>query len=213
MKPLLIHYTRGKVIESSHSVHALWLDDKSCEIQSWGEADKIVCPRSALKPIQTLALIKSKAYEKSPDPLKAIAIATASHWAQDRHLDFVRAWLKLLGYPEESLACGFEPPDDYARILELIKEHRTMGKVFNNCSGKHTAMIATCLAERWPALNYHHWDHPLQKQIRQIGTDLSGMQWDQLPWGLDGCSLPNYHLPLRVFATAISKIWFMSHRR
>lgn len=203
MKPLIVEYTRGAVAESRHIVHAMWVDEKGKTLVSWGSADRLVCPRSSLKPLQALPLALCRGFENSPDPMKALAIACASHDAEDMHVDFVRAWLPMLGHVEEDLVCGAQCPEDYERVRFLIETKKPLGRAFNNCSGKHTGMLATCQMMKLDYHNYHLWAHPLQRRIREIATQLSGVNWEQAPYGIDGCGLPNYHIPMNAFANAL----------
>jgi L-asparaginase II len=205
MDPLIVEYTRGSVPESHHYVHAVWVDDRGRTVKSWGSEDRLVCPRSSLKPLQAIPMALSRAFEKSPDPMKALAIAFASHKAEDMHVEFVRAWLPMLGREENDLVCGVQYPEDFERVRDVLQKKMTVGRAFNNCSGKHTGMLATCQAMGLPHHNYHLWAHPLQRRIREIATELSDLDWEKAPYGIDGCGLPNYHIPMNAFARALSR--------
>jgi len=198
-----VDYTRGPLVESHHFVHAFWMDENGQVMRSWGDPDRVVCPRSALKPLQAIPLAMSGAYQNSPDAPKALSIACASHWGQDRHVNFVREWLPMLGKTENDLICGAEEPEGFARIQEIVQKKIPLGRAFNNCSGKHTGMIACCQKQGWDQAHYAAWDHPLQVMIRQVCTRLSGLDWDQAPYGIDGCGLPNYFVPMSAMGQAI----------
>ena len=204
MDPLAVEYLRGGRVESRHQVHALWVDSRGRLIQSWGDEEKMVCPRSSLKPIQALPLVLSRGFEKSPDPMKAIAIACASHKAQKVHLDFVAHWLALLGRSEQDLVCGPQPPSEILQMRELIEKKLPINRLRNNCSGKHTGFLAACAALNLDFHGYHLWDHPLQIQIREKAEKLSGFAWGKAPFGIDGCGIPTYFIPLNAFAMTMS---------
>ena len=204
MEPLEVEVLRGARVESRHQVHALWVDSQGRSLQTWGDEEKMICPRSSLKPIQALPLVLSRGFEKSNDPLSAIAIACASHKAQKIHLDFVRGWLAQLGRSESDLVCGPQPPSDLAQMRELVEQNQKVTRVRNNCSGKHTGFLAACLALKLDFHGYHLWDHPLQIQIREKAKFLSNFDWDRAPYGIDGCGIPTYFIPLNVFAMTMS---------
>lgn len=189
LPPLRVQWTRGELVESEHHVHALWVDEHGREVQAWGDADRMICPRSCLKPLQALPLVLSRAFESAPDPLAAIAIACASHKAQPLHLEFVESWLRRLGRQEDELVCA---PQRSRRID-------------NNCSGKHTGFLAACGALGYETRGYHEWAHPLQGRLRDLAGELSEVNWHKLPTGTDGCGLPTYFLPLNVFAKLMSR--------
>lgn len=205
MKPLQIEFTRGDQAEIRHQVHALWLDDRGKVIRSWGDEERLVCPRSAFKPVQAIPLAISKGFEKSSAPQRSLAIACASHLAQDIHLETVRTWLEELGRSESDLVCGPQEPKDPRAIVKLALDNKKADRVYNNCSGKHTGFLATCLAKGWDFRGYHLWDHPLQVEIRRVSIELSGLDWDRAPYGIDGCGIPTYHIPLISFGVMMSR--------
>ncbi len=43
-----------------------------------------------------------------------------------------------------------------------------------NCSGKHAAMLATCVINGWDPATYRDLDHPLQVALRATVAELAG---------------------------------------
>lgn len=199
-EPLVLEHTRGPLVESRHFIHAMWVDENAEVVESWGNTEMLICPRSSFKPFQVLPYVLSKAYEKSPEAGASIALAMASHAAEVVHTSFVEKWLAKLGLGESDLVCGPQWPRLPERIWEMAQTGQRFSRLFNNCSGKHTGMLATCQCDGHPTRGYHQWDHPLQKQIRDIAGKLGGLDMDKAPYGTDGCGLPIYYLPMSSFA-------------
>ena len=79
----------------------------------------------------------------------------------------------------------------------LIRTEATPTAIYNNCSGKHTGMLAACLASGWPIEDYLRLEHPLQQRILELIAEYAGMPKEDIQTGIDGCSLPTYYMPLR----------------
>lgn len=199
-----VQWTRGARVESRHLVHGVVVNFRGDLVASYGDLDLLVSPRSAFKPIQVLPLIFSRAHEQSIDPWKALIVAMASHKAQHRHLKFVQAWLSELGLSIEHLACGAHVPSDEKVFNEMILHHESPTALHNNCSGKHTGFLAVCQRNQWDLVGYEKYEHPLQKKIREYSSELSGLDFDRLDWGIDGCAVPTYFIPLVGFAKMMS---------
>lgn len=202
--PMIFEQTRGETVESRHRVHALWIDEKGREIRSHGDTEQSVNPRSSFKPIQVLPLVISKAFESAPEPWRALAVATASHSAENIHVKTVGDWLAKLGLDETNLVCGAHWPRDPERIFAMGKRDERPTRLHSNCSGKHTGMLAACRALGFPIEGYQRWDHPLQVRIREHASHLGDIDADRAAYGTDGCSLPSYFFPMHAFARMLS---------
>ena len=137
--------------------------------------------------------ILSGAYLNGPGRERCISIACASHDAEKIHIDTVEAWLERLQLSPNALVCGPQRSDDRSRF----------DKVCNNCSGKHCGMLATCRHLGWDVSTYSEWDHPIQKQIRSLLEMFSQHKLEEDKWGVDGCGLPTYLMPLHAVAHAM----------
>jgi L-asparaginase II len=194
--PLQIEVLRGESVESRHFVDAVVVDANGAIVESYGEPQTPVYARSMIKPIQAIPFVLSGAHDLAPDVTKAIAISCASHASEQMHLDVLKAWHQKLGIqPEDSLACGPQKPDDDTVFFELIRAFKSPGRINNNCSGKHTGMIATALARGLDPRGYESYTHEIQKEIRKHLTENSGIDHETAPWGIDGCGLPAYVIP------------------
>lgn len=201
---LEVHVTRGNFVESVHLVDAVIVDEKQQLVESHGHGDSVIFPRSAIKMIQALALVQSGAFEKYQLSLKELAIACASHHAEPEHTEVIINWLAKLGLTENSLVCSphwpYHEPTAHSLIEKKLKPHRW----HNNCSGKHSGILSTCLHCGDSSLEYAHYDHPAQIRMRKILATLGKVSLESAPWGVDGCGIPTVAMPLSSIAVALS---------
>ena len=165
-----------------------------------GEVHTPIYPRSCNKPMQVLALLR---HGYAPFDDAELALATASHFGEPRHVAVVIRLLERIGCTEADLACPPEMPlDERSRAL-LLAADEPPRRIYMNCSGKHAAMLATCVHNGWPLAGYHEPAHPLQQAVTATVVDITGEPETEL--GIDGCGLPIVPVSLvnlaRAFAT------------
>ena len=73
-----------------------------------------------------------------------------------------------------------------------------------NCSGKHAAMLLTCVANGWPLEGYLDPEHPLQKRILDVVERFTGER--PAATAVDGCGAPVHAISLHALARGIQKI-------
>jgi L-asparaginase II len=202
--PVVIEVTRGPVVESRHEGIAAVVRPDGTVVESWGDIDARVLPRSANKPIQAMAFVESGAVEKWGLDDEHIALACASHNGEKRHVETVRAWLGKVGLGEADLECGTHPPRLPASLEALVRDNAAPTPAFNNCSGKHSGFLSTAVAYGEPTKGYIKYDHPVQRRLRAVMTDLCGSNADDFAHGTDGCGIPTMATPLRLLARAMA---------
>ena len=146
-EPLRVAVRRGTFVESVHEVHGVAVRDGEV-VASFGDPSLTASLRSAAKPLQALPL--ARAYPELGE--EELAIAAASHYGTPRHIEAVRKLLAATGGSEDELDCGRQ-------------EGRPQEPIYDNCSGKHAGMLATCRAHGWPVEGYRHPEHPLQQLL------------------------------------------------
>ncbi len=203
--PVLVEVTRGDAVESRHRGAVAVLDARGAVIAEWGDIGQPVYPRSAIKPLQALGLLESGAAEAFGVSDEELALACASHNGEARHVALVRAWLARIGLSESDLECGAHPPMGRQAEEALLRTDTEPGACHNNCSGKHTGMLATARHLGVPNVGYIEPDHPVQAAIREILTELSDCALSAAPVGIDGCGIPTYAIPLRNLALAMAR--------
>ncbi len=206
MNPVLVERWRGNWVESLHRGSYAVCDAHGKIVFGAGDPARPVLPRSAVKAMQALALFRSGAVAKFDLDNEAIAIACASHFAEPQHVAVVARTLEYLGLSIDDLECGAHPPS-----LESAREAlKAMGGVpsaiHNNCSGKHTGMLADALALGVPTKGYVGRDHPVQRLVCAGIEEVTGVSLSTDACGIDGCSLPTWAAPLTAFATGFARM-------
>ncbi len=197
----LVEVTRGTEIESAHSGSLVVLSPGGNPILTAGDPAAPMFPRSALKPLQAVALVRLGL--SLPSPL--LALAAASHSGEDFHVDGVRAILSTVGLSESSLenVPGLPYGDD-ERLHSYLRAGGQPSRIMHNCSGKHAAMVATCATNGWPTHGYCDVHHPLAASILAECADIAGEPLGFV--GVDGCGAPAPQLSLSALARAYQRI-------
>lgn len=195
---------RNGIVEDRHEIHVAITDATGKVIRSIGDFERCTLIRSAAKPMQALAIVESGAMAKYQLDEADLALSCASHNSEARHVERARAMLKKAGNQESDLACGGHPsilPQiNKAWALEGIQPTA----VFSNCSGKHSGMLAAAKAIGASTDKYHEEHHPIQKRIQEIMAYTSGLQEDQVRWGVDGCNMATPAVPLSCLARSFA---------
>jgi L-asparaginase II len=204
--PVVIEVTRGPLVESRHEGIAAVVKPDGTVIAAWGDIDTPILPRSANKPIQAMAFVESGAVEKFGLGNEHISLSCASHNGEPRHVDTVRAWLKKVGLSEADLECGTHAPRLQSSIEAMARDNALPTAAYNNCSGKHSGFLSTAVVYGEPTKGYIKYDHPVQRRLRQVMTDLCGADADSFAHGIDGCGIPTLATPLKRLAQAMASM-------
>ncbi|MFJ6654034.1 asparaginase [Microbacterium sp. NPDC091313] len=192
--------------ESRHAGAAIVLRPDGTVAETFGNASATILPRSSMKPLQALACLSAGA------PLEGahLAMATASHSGTDRHVALVREILAAGGLTEDALGCPPAWPGDTAARDDMVRELAQPARVRMNCSGKHAAMLLTCVTSGWETAGYLDVQHPLQAHIREVVERLVGEK--PATTAIDGCGAPVYAMTLAGLARAIHRVGTASER-
>lgn len=190
-EPLVVEVTRNGFVESTHQGAVVVLDPSGSVLAAWGDVDTPMFPRSSLKPLQALAFFDAG---WSPSDAEQVALAAASHSGEPRHVDVVRRILASVGLGEAALDNTPDWPLDQA----AMRECSAPDSLHQNCSGKHAAMLATCVAAGWPTDGYRDPAHPLQVAVRggierRCGEAVAAV-------AVDGCGAPLFAVSLTALA-------------
>ena len=194
---VLASSVRNKHVEGIHRGAVAVVKATGELLHSIGDPNYQTYLRSAVKMIQAIPVLESGAAERFGFDSAELSICCASHTAAEYHVRTVRGMLEKIGMAEKSLACGGHLPEDTSMRDRLIRAEATPTAIYNNCSGKHTGMLAACLANEWPVEGYLEPDHPLQQQILGLIAEYCGVPSQEIAIGVDGCSLPTYYLSLQ----------------
>ena len=191
---------RSGMIESRHIGAAVVVAPDGAVLREYGNGSAVVYPRSSLKPLQAIAVLRSGLQLDG----EQLVLATASHAGTARHSAVVHDILASSGLDESALQCPPDWPSDVdsafaARTGGLGKRAITM-----NCSGKHAAFLAACVQNGWPIESYLDPSHPLQELVLDTVRELTGETIAHT--GVDGCGAPLFAVTLRGLATAIGRV-------
>ncbi len=192
--------TRSGFVESEHRGSVVSLDPEGTQVFALGDVETPVFPRSSLKPLQVVGMLRAGLSLATPD----VALAAASHSGEGKHVSRVRDLLHRAGLPESALACPASLPLSQAAAEATIRAGGGPSRVQMNCSGKHAAMLLTCLAGGWPTEGYLDPGHPVQKTIRGAIEDLSGEPAAAV--GVDGCGAPVFAMSLCGLARSFARL-------
>jgi L-asparaginase II len=194
------HLVRGGVVEGVHygSVVVLGPDDEV--LLRLGDPEAACYPRSALKPVQAVAMVRAGL----PLDGALLSLTAASHSGEERHLAGVRRILDLAGLTEADLRNVPDLPYDPAVRDDWVREGRPPSRLAQNCSGKHAAMLYTAALNGWSLDDYLDPAHPLQQAIAEIAEDLTGQRVARVT--VDGCGAPLFAVSLHGLARAAARI-------
>jgi len=191
--------TRNGVVESVHFGAVVCLDADGAIAWHAGDPDVPIYPRSSLKPLQAAAMLGA-GLDAAADHL---AVACGSHFGQEVHTAAVLGLLERHGLGADALGNTPAMPLDHDRSIELTCRGEAPSPLYQNCSGKHAAMLATCVANGWPLDTYLDPAHPVQQAIDRYLADAAGAV---VHTGIDGCGAPTAVLRLSGLAAAMRSL-------
>ncbi len=203
--PLVIEVTRGAMVESRHRVRYALVDGEGRVLRHAGDPEQQIYGRSAIKPIQALALVESGAAEAFGLGDAEIALACASHNGEPRHVETVAPWLARIGCSAADLECGPQLPSREQDVKALFEAGAVAGAIHNNCSGKHTGFLSVARHLGVPTAGYIRLEHPVQQQVLGILESMTGLALSAAPRGIDGCGIPVIAAPLGNLALAMAR--------
>jgi len=196
----LVEVERSGVVESVHTGHVVVLDAEGRIRFSAGQPEQVVFARSSLKPVQAVGMLTAGA-RLSP---AETALAASSHSGSEQHLLLIAQALQAAGLSEADLACPPALPVGEQERRAYLAAGRVESRLAMNCSGKHTAMLLTCLANDWPLSGYLAPSHPLQRRLAATVAELGGEP--VAATAVDGCGAPLFGISLLAVARAFSRI-------
>ena len=195
---ILVEVVRNEMVESVHDGHLLILDSSGKDLLKIGDVDQLIYPRSAVKSLQASAMLRAGLKVSG----EQLALACASHAGSRAHLDVALSTLRSVGLDEIALRNTPDKPLDPAERAAWGDKAPT--SLAANCSGKHSAMVATCAVNGWNLETYKSPEHPLQIAIAAEFEKLSGEKITKV--GVDGCGAALFAISLRALATAVRNL-------
>lgn len=194
--PVLAEVVRSGFVEGHHRGSVVVLGPDGAVQAAYGEVSAPMLPRSANKPAQAAGMLGAGLDVDGP----ALAVAAASHSGEPYHLAAVRQLLAGAGLSTADLQTPPDWPLDEATARDWVRAGGSPERIAMNCSGKHAAMLATCVAAGWPTATYRDPGHPLQQHLRRVLGDLAGEP--VAVTAVDGCGAPLFAISLTGLARA-----------
>lgn len=204
--PILVEVTRGGMVESRHRAVACIVDAQGRVLRAWGDFERPIYARSAIKSVQAIPLVESGAADAFGLGDEELALACASHSGEPVHAELVSAWLARIGCSPADLECGAHLPYHPDAERAMLRSGEEPSTVHNNCSGKHSGMLSTARHLGEPLRGYVRREHPVQQRIIGAMEQMAGIPLGEAPWGIDGCGIPTIALPLGNLAYAMARI-------
>jgi L-asparaginase II len=212
--PVLVEALRGGIVESMHRGAFAIVDADGRVVESLGDIERPVFPRSAVKVLQALPLVASGAAEALGLTDEELALACASHGGEAMHARTAAAMLAKAGLDVTALECGAHWPYHDGALKALAAAGETPSALHNNCSGKHAGFVCLgCVLARAQGRDprefvrgYVQPGHPVMREVTATLQAAAGFDLARTACGTDGCSIPTHAIPLRHLAHAFAKV-------
>ncbi len=200
---IAVKVMRGSVVESTHRAAIAVADRRGRVVASLGDPKLVTFVRSTFKPFQALPVLESGAAERFRFTDEELAVICSSHNGEEKHTALVASVLSKIGLSVDDLGCGAHAPYHKPTAQRLGEKFTAL---HNNCSGKHSGMLAVCVRNGWDPKAYLDPKSPLQQRILSIVAEETGVTAAQIQVGTDGCSAPNFAVALRAAARAFARL-------
>ncbi|MEW6413343.1 MAG: asparaginase [Candidatus Zixiibacteriota bacterium] len=205
MEPAVKVY-RGRALEAVHYASVAVVDKDGNLTHYLGDPDVVFMTRSSIKPFQLIALVRSGGADKFGFSPEQLSIMCGSHAGTDKHREVVLSNLAKAGNSVENLQCGTHRPIwmEVDNVYPQGGEDKDPAR--HNCSGKHSGFLALARFVGDPIEDYLKPDSKTQQLVREALVEYCEYDAQPLPCGVDGCSAPNYPLPLKNLALGFKKL-------
>jgi len=202
----LVELTRGSIVESVHFGALVVVDAAGQVLAGWGDPQTTTFLRSSAKPFQALPFVEAGGVEHFGLSEKELAVMCASHTGTDEHVATVQGMQAKIGVSEADLLCGTHTPGDEETAKALLLRGEAPTPLRHNCSGKHSGMLGQARLHNLPTADYINPDHPIQQTILKTFAEMCGLLPEEVVVGTDGCSAPNFAVPLYNAAYAFARL-------
>jgi L-asparaginase II len=197
--------TRNGIIERQEYGHCVVADADGSVLWHAGDSDYVTYLRSSAKPFQATALLLSGAVDRHQLTPRHLAVACGSHHGEPGHVRTVLDMLQRAGVSPAALQCGTHDLAE-PEAARLARAGLVPTPLHNNCSGKHAGMLTAAQALGAPLGSYLDTDHPIQQLIVHTLARAAGMVPEDMHMGIDGCSAPNFAIPIAHMARAFARL-------
>lgn len=202
----ILERIRGEIVEAVHHGSIAVVDSNGKLIAKYGDPDMVAFLRSSGKPFQALPFVEHGGVEHYGYTARELSLSCASHDGARIHLDTIKDLQNKVGITEDHLQCGGHLPSDPEMLREFVSQGKHPTHNVNNCSGKHTTMLAYAKMRGLPLENYLSLHHPIQQEILSTLAEMCTIEKERIDLGVDGCSAPNFAMPLYNAALGMARL-------
>jgi len=197
---------RSNLVESRHRGDVAVVSPTGTLKYYSGNPEKNTYLRSAAKPFQILPVINSGAADFFNFTKQEIAVMSASHNGEEKHVKTVKEILNKVGISEDKLNCGIHDPYFKKAAHKLYLNGNKPSEIHNNCSGKHAALLALCKFNEWDLDDYLKKDHPVQQLMLTTISEITETKKEDIFLGEDGCGVVVFGLPVHKMAYGFARL-------
>ncbi|MBZ4211179.1 MAG: asparaginase [Rhodoferax sp.] len=202
----LIQLNRGGTLECLHFGAVAVVNTQGKLLAHSGDPHWLTFSRSTLKALQALPFMQAQGPKQFGFSPEQIALMCASHNGEEAHITQVQGMLDQAGLTYKALRCGCHVPRFYSLFGQTPPADAVFDDRHNNCSGKHAGFLAYCVQHGLSLDDYTDPQHPVQQAIRRDVARAVGMDANDFKMGIDGCSAPNYAMPLSRLAYGYARL-------
>jgi L-asparaginase II len=203
---IAVRVSRGPITESIHRAHIAVMHVQGKLLHELGNPKFLTFARSTAKLIQALPVIESGAADRFSFTDGEIALLCASHGGEEEHVSTAGSILAKLGLGAEHLQCGIHEPLHLPTTLRMRAQHLAPTSLHNNCSGKHSGMLALATHTDVSHEHYLQFEHPVQQQMLQAVSEMSELPAGSIKIGVDGCGVPVFGMGIDRLALAFARL-------
>ncbi len=199
-------FYRGKLVESIHNIKCYIGSVDGKKIFTTNNDDDFIYPRSSIKIFQAIPFASSNAFKIFNLNQKQIALSCSSHCGEYFHIRELKKWISKTKLKLSNLKCGVHNPLDSKSTEKLFLSGNRPYQLYNNCAGKHLAMLTACKLNKFSINDYLDFNHPHQINIRSIFSKFTEEKIMIKNYGVDGCSAPQYSFKIKQLGKALSNL-------
>ncbi|MCI3921512.1 asparaginase [Paenibacillus sp. TRM 82003] len=201
----MVHISRGPIVECVHRGHLAVVRADGRLAHALGDPDYVTFARSSAKLLQAVPVVASGAADRFGLTEPELALLCASHSGEETHVEAVYRILEKIGAAEADLQCGAHAPYHKPSAAAIRSSGASPTAVHNNCSGKHSGMLALAKQLGAPIDGYKRPEHPVQREMLRTFAAFAGVAPESVALGTDGCGVPVYGLRLSSLAAAYAR--------
>lgn len=206
MSERIANVWRGELIESTHEGDVAVVDNTGKLLWYAGDPTRVTYARSSAKPLQALPLLETGALHHFGITDEELALVCASHNGETYHTELALGLLEKIGVGPDKLLCGVHAPYHTPAYEALLREGTELTAIHNNCSGKHSGMLALASYLNTDLDTYLERTHPIQQLIVQTISDICAYPKRDIKIGTDGCGVPVFGMPIQNLALGFAKL-------